>query len=80
MSPRPTTSHIVVRCDPRGTWRVSIDGSAVSEHPDENAAERSARRHARRIGEDAVIVRDRYHRTRAVGLRPAPGPSDDAHR
>lgn len=73
-------THIVVRCDARGTWMVNVDGKPVSEHADETAAEQAARRHARRIGDDSVIVRDRYHRAHAVGVSAAGGTADDPDR
>jgi hypothetical protein len=56
--------HVV--CDTRGTWRVFVDTQAapLSEHDTATEAELAAWRHARARGADAILVHDRYGRTR----------------
>ena len=52
-----------------GSWIVQIDDDAatVTEYATANVAERQARRRARALGVDVILVRDRYQRIRRSG-------------
>ncbi len=61
-----TLLHVVP--DERGGWHVRKDASEppLSDHTSATAAERAARRHARAVGAETILIHDRYARVRAV--------------
>jgi hypothetical protein len=66
------TLHVV--CDERGRWRVVEETAPapLSEHSSATEAEIAARRHARSKGADAILLHDRYGRTRRLTGPPSP--------
>jgi hypothetical protein len=66
-----TLLHVVP--DERGGWHVRTDASQppLSDHTSATAAERAARRHARVMGAEMILIHDRYAR---VHTAPPPTP------
>jgi hypothetical protein len=52
-----------------GRWVVQVgdDAATTTEHPTANVAERQARRRAKALGADVILVRDRYERIHRSG-------------
>jgi hypothetical protein len=52
-----------------GSWIVQVDDDAatMTEYPTANVAERQARRRAKALDVDVILVRDRYQRIRRSG-------------
>jgi hypothetical protein len=61
-----TSLHVIP--DERGGWHVRTDGAepSLSDHTSATAAERAARRHARTVGAETILIHDRYARVHAT--------------
>jgi hypothetical protein len=69
MTFEPDTPVVHVLPARTGSWIVQVDDDAatMTEHPTANVAERQARRRARALGVDVILVRDRYQRIHRSG-------------
>jgi hypothetical protein len=69
MTFEPDTPVVHVLPNRTGRWIVQVgdDVATTTEHPTANVAERQARRRAKALGADVILVRDRYQRIHRSG-------------
>jgi Uncharacterized protein conserved in bacteria (DUF2188) len=69
MTFEPDTPVVHILPSRTGRWVVQVgdDAATTTEHPTANVAERQARRRAKALGLDVILVRDRYQRIHRSG-------------
>jgi hypothetical protein len=69
MTSKPDAPVVHVLPNRAGRWLVQLgdDTATTTEHPTASVAERQARRRAKALGLDVILVRDRYQRIHRSG-------------